>query len=360
MSAAGPAAAAAARSGDDAALLARVPLFANLRAAHLSALVAACQAVRVPGGEVLCTAGRPSPGLVVLRRGRALRAGAELGAGDWFDETDALDVRLAQHTVTAAEEVECLVLPARALHGALRADPELGVALVREISRHVVPSGDDAGQLLRYAEDLRETFREGERRQEALKLSVMGAVRALVALGESKDPRSAGHAARAARTARALARELGDDEEQVGHAAVGGLLHDLGNIALDPVVLSKPGPLSPEELAQVRSHPEIGARILEHIDFLRPVVPYVLHHHERFDGRGYPRGLSGRAIPREGRLMAAVEACETLRAVAGPRRSPPGPGALIAELRAEAGRQLDREMVVALCRLLEAGTLDDG
>jgi HD-GYP domain-containing protein (c-di-GMP phosphodiesterase class II) len=338
----------AARGGADAALLGRVPLLRDLRPPQLAMLAAAADVRRVERGRPVVTAGAPAPGLVVIRSGRALRAGLELGPGDWFDQIDAFDLRMASESAVALDDVECLVLPARAVHEAVRAEPELGIALLREAARQLVsPGEEDLEQLMQYAADLRESFRESERRQAALRRSIMGTVRALVALAESKDPASAGHAGRAARTARALARALGDDDEQVGHAALGGLLHDVGMIAVDASAVGAEGN------AQAQAHPELGARIIENIEFLRPVVPYVLCHHERYDGRGYPRGLAGRQIPREGRLMAAVELCEGLR----PRCMQPGidgRGRLIGELRLQAGRQLDREMVAALCRVLEA------
>jgi HD-GYP domain-containing protein (c-di-GMP phosphodiesterase class II) len=342
------------RDGADAALLGRVPLLRDLRPSQLVALAAAADVRRIERGRPLCTAGSPSPGLIAIRAGRVLRGGLELGPGDWFDELEAFDLRMATETAVALDDVECLVLPTRAVHEAVRADPDLGIALLRETTRHLVPPGEeDAEQLMRYASDLRESFREGERRQAALRQSIMGTVRALVALAESKDPSSAGHAARAARTARALARALGDDDERVGHAALGGLLHDVGMIAVDAAALTRERALSPHEQAQIQAHPELGARIMENIEFLRPVIPYVLFHHERYDGRGYPRGLTGREIPREGRLLAAVEVCESLRP-SFMQHGVDGRGRLIGELRNQAGRQLDREMVVALCRVLEA------
>jgi ribonuclease P protein subunit RPR2 len=315
---------------------------------------------RADAGQPLCTAGRPSPGLIVLQDGRAAGGGFDLRSGQWLGEWEALDVRMAGQTVTAVEPVGYLVLPARAVHDAVRADPELGVALLREASRQWAarPDGDDA-QMLRYATDLRESFREGERRQAALRQSVMGAVRALVTLAEAKHPRARGHAARAARTARELARALGWADDAVGHAALGGLLHDVGYVVVDAAAAASTSRPTDAEQAQLRAHPEVGARIIDNIDFLRPVVPFVLHHHERFDGRGYPRGLTGHSIPIEGRLLAAVELCETRRAS---RANPTGlvPSLLARELRNEARAQLDPEMALTLSHLVASGGLGDG
>jgi len=338
-------------------LLARVPLLQALRSAHLGALAAAAMPKQVAAGEPIVHAGRPAPGLVVLRRGRASGAGGlEFGPGDCLEEMAALGPRMAQDTVVAVEPTEYLVLPAREVHDAIRRDPELGIALLKDVATRA-PTGDDdlSEQLLRYAADVRDSFRESERRQEALRRSVLGAVRGLVHLAETKHPWSRGHASRAAHLARALATKLGWPEDDVNNAALGGLLHDVGYVVVESAVLRKEGPLDETEQRQVRSHPTIGARIIEHIDFLKPVVPFVLCHHERYDGHGYPQGLAGKAIPREGRLMAAVELYETLcMSQLGPAAEldPRQIGRL---LRAEIGTRLDRDIAGALAAMVESG-----
>lgn len=351
-----------AETGDAAALLARVPLFQNLRATHLTRLAAAATTRQVAAGEPIVQAGRPAPGLVVLRSGRATSGGGDLGAGDHAEEMAALDARTAEDSVVAIEPVECLVLPARAVHDAIREDPELGIALLRDASRYVSTSaGDDVSeQLLRYATDVRESFREGERRQEALRQSVLGAVRGLVDLAEAKHAWSRGHASRAARAARALAIKLGWSEDEIGHAALGGLLHDVGYVVVESSVLRKEGPLSEAEQRQIQLHPTIGARIIEHIDFLKPVVPFVLHHHERYDGHGYPNGMAGKAIPIGGRLMAAVELYETIcMSQVGPPAAI-NPRLIARLLRAEIGTQLDREIANTLAEMVESGWTPGG
>lgn len=341
---------------ETAGLLARVPLLQGLRTGHLAALAAAATVRRAASGEPLAQAGRPAPGLVVLVSGRAAGASGSLAAGDSFGELAALDVRMADDTVVATEPVEYVVLPARAVHDAVRHDPELGIALLREASRHTpaATTGEEMSeQLLRYAADVRESFREGERRQEALRRSVFGAIRGLVDLAEAKHPFTRGHAGRAAHAARALAQRLGMSEDDVGHAALGGLLHDVGYIVIDAALLRADAPLDKAALRQLQTHPTIGARIIEHIDFLRPVVPFVLHHHERCDGRGYPHGLAGKAIPLAGRLMAAVELYETLLSRQGD--APDGPLVVARALRAESGQQLDRDVAYALAEMVESG-----
>jgi putative nucleotidyltransferase with HDIG domain len=337
-------------------LLGHVPLLQALRSVHLDALAAIVTPKRVDAGEPIVRAGRPAPGLVVLRGGRASGGGLELGPGDCLEEMAALGPRVAQDTVVAVEPTEYFVLPAREVHDAVRRDPELGIALLKDVATRAPTGGDDLSeQLLRYAADVRDSFRESERRQEALRRSVLGAVRGLVHLAEAKHPWSRGHASRTAHLARALANKLGWPEDDVNNAALGGLLHDVGYVVVESAVLRKEGPLDEAEQRQIRSHPTIGARIIEHIDFLKPVVPFVLCHHERYDGHGYPRGLAGKAIPQEGRLMAAVELYETLcMSQVGPAVAP-DPRQLARLLRAEIGTQLDRDIASALAAMVESG-----
>jgi putative two-component system response regulator len=211
---------------------------------------------------------------------------------------------------------------------------------------------------LKYASDVRESFREGERRQEALRQSVLGAVRGLVDLSEAKHPWSRGHASRCARLARGLAIKLGWPEDDVNHAALGGLLHDVGFVVVEAAVLRKQDALAEAEQQQILQHPIVGARLIEHIDFLKPVVPFVLSHHERYDGHGYPHGLAGRSIPLPGRLMAAVELYETLRMSKVGQTAQPR---LIAQtLRGSIDSQLDRAIANALAEMVEEGDVPGG
>jgi len=348
---------------DTAALLAKAPLLQSLRAAHLAALAGVTVNRQAAAGEPLVQAGRPAPGLIVLRSGRAAGAVGPLGPGDCLEELAALDQRMAEDTVLATDPTEYVVLAARAVHDAIRQDPELGIALLRETSRYAPGANGGGGedmteQLLKYAADVRESFRESERRQEALRQSVFGAVRGLVDLAEAKHPWTRGHAGRAAHVARALAQRLGLSEEEVSHAALGGLLHDVGFVVIDAGVLRRDGPLDEAAIRQLQTHPAIGARIIDHIDFLKPVVPFVLHHHERFDGRGYPHGLSGKAIPLPGRLMAAVELYETLWS----RQAEAAGAALVVGrmLRAASDEHLDRDVANALADMVESGWTPGG
>ena len=109
-----------------------------------------------------------------------------------------------------------------------------------------------------------------------------------------------------------LALTLGWRGEQLDVLRLGGSLHDVGKIAVSVSVLRKRGPLNQEELGQIRRHPVTGARLVECFEDFEPALPYVLHHHERWDGSGYPHGLSGRAIPLEARLLGVVDAFDAM------------------------------------------------
>jgi HD-GYP domain-containing protein (c-di-GMP phosphodiesterase class II) len=210
---------------------------------------------------------------------------------------------------------------------------------------------------MKYADDLSRVFQEERRRRAELRETIMDTVKLLVQVGESKDPSLIGHGARIARYVHVIARRLGWNEEKVAEAVLAGLLHDVGNVAVDSSVLTKVGNLNDREWAQVQAHAEVGARLLGGIEFLKPLVPYVQHHHERFDGHGYPQGLRGRAIPAESRLIASAEAVELLLRPGRARIS-------VAEaqhaIRREAGRLLDPEMAATAIQALAAGDLTVG
>jgi HD-GYP domain-containing protein (c-di-GMP phosphodiesterase class II) len=129
---------------------------------------------------------------------------------------------------------------------------------------------------------------------------------------ESRDPYLRGHSARVTSLAEGLARRLGWRGERLDGLRLGGTLHDVGKIAVTASVLCKPGPLTEKELAQIRTHPLAGARLIEAVLDFRPALPYVLHHHERWDGTGYPHGLAAEEIPIEARLLGVADAFDAM------------------------------------------------
>jgi putative two-component system response regulator len=129
---------------------------------------------------------------------------------------------------------------------------------------------------------------------------------------ETRDPYTAGHLERVRRLALNLAFALNWNTEDIAILEFGAILHDIGKIVVPSQVLKKTGPLTDEEWILMRQHPEIGARMLEGVDHLKAAIPYVFNHHEWWNGSGYPMGLVGEKIPREGRLLAIVDAFDAM------------------------------------------------
>jgi putative nucleotidyltransferase with HDIG domain len=160
---------------------------------------------------------------------------------------------------------------------------------------------------------------------------------------EARDPYTRGHSARVTALAEEVARRLGWSVEQLTALRIGGPLHDIGKLAVSDDVLRKEGRLDPEELDQIREHPTIGARILLRMAALREAIPYVLYHHERWDGNGYPSGKSGEEIPVEARVLAVADAFDAMTSDRPYRRALSRTQAL-AEVERCAGTQFDPEI----------------
>ncbi len=130
---------------------------------------------------------------------------------------------------------------------------------------------------------------------------------------EARDPHTAGHCERLARYAVALGQALGVVEPMLKALGLGGFLHDLGKIAVPDRILLKPGPLDPPEREKIRVHPVVGADLVQGLRTLDAVRPIIHHHHERWDGSGYPDGLKGEAIPLGARILAVADVYNALR-----------------------------------------------
>jgi putative nucleotidyltransferase with HDIG domain len=157
---------------------------------------------------------------------------------------------------------------------------------------------------------------------------------------EARDPYTRGHSSRVTDLAEAVARQLGWSEERIASLRVGGPLHDIGKLAVSDEVLCKEGRLDDDELAQIREHPKIGAKLLLRVTALREAIPYVLYHHERWDGTGYPSGKAGEEIPVEARVLAIADAFDAMTSDR-PYRSALTREEALAEVERCAGTQFD-------------------
>src|SRR5213596_3058977 len=156
--------------------------------------------------------------------------------------------------------------------------------------------------------------RTAELQRERMKLERLSVatLEALVNALEAKDPYMRGHSARVADLSATVAHELGIPEEDVEHVRVAGRLHDIGKIGTRESVLNKQGALTPEEFEHVKQHVIIGSQILAPLAHLGDIIPAVRHHHERWDGTGYPDGLRGEEIPIGARIIGAAEVFDAL------------------------------------------------
>jgi HD-GYP domain-containing protein (c-di-GMP phosphodiesterase class II) len=178
------------------------------------------------------------------------------------------------------------------------------------------------------------------------------AARALVLAIDGQPSQSPGHAVRVAELTLRAAMHGSRSAMPAHDLLVGGLLHDLGKGHISPWIMRKPTPLTEEEWREVRAHPALGADAIAPLADLAGLSHLVRHHHERFDGRGYPDGLAGEMIPAEARLIAACDAYDAMTSVR-PYRAPLHPTAAREELRRAAGSQFDPDSVEALLQALE-------
>jgi putative nucleotidyltransferase with HDIG domain len=145
-----------------------------------------------------------------------------------------------------------------------------------------------------------------------LKELLFGIIRGLTTAIDAKDTYTSGHSERVARIAVRLGHELGMPAPKLSDLYLAGLLHDVGKIGIDDVVLKKCGPLTPDEHKKIQSHVEIGVTILKDLKMLHHILPSVRHHHESLDGNGYPDKLAGEQIPFEARILAVADAFDAM------------------------------------------------
>lgn len=173
---------------------------------------------------------------------------------------------------------------------------------------------------------------------------LMGVLHALTATIDAKDPYTSGHSHRVALISRRLAEECGFGPDKVQQVYLAGLLHDIGKIGVPEAILRKKGRLTPEEYDDMKRHPMLGANILGGIRQLDEVIVGILTHHERPDGKGYPRGLRGDQIPVEGRIIGIADGFDAMSSHRTYRSVLPL-GQVIKELRTNSGAQFDGELV---------------
>ncbi len=211
-------------------------------------------------------------------------------------------------------------------------------------------------QLIKYAEDLKKSFLNEQRQTEKLLQSQKSIVIILAKAIEKRDYYTAGHTDRVTEYAIKTGEQLNWPKERLAVLELAGHLHDVGKIGVPDAVLNKPGKLTAEEFEMMKAHPEIGEQIIRGNDFLESLLPYILYHHERYDGKGYPKGLAGEAIPIEGRLLAVSDAFDAMTS-SRPYRKGMDPEAAIGEIKRCSGTQFDPKIAEVFLEAWDAGAL---
>ena len=220
-------------------------------------------------------------------------------------------------------------------------EPALAL-LVRGASRTLRRQNDELrARTLRLAESNR-----------LLEESALEAVESLNATVDAKDPYTAGHSQRVQRIAVALGEELGLGPEQLDVLRFAGLFHDIGKIGVPDAILTKPARLTDEEFEVVKRHPEDGARIVGRLRSLQEIVPAILHHHERWDGAGYPHALRADEIPTEAGIVGLADAFDAMT-TDRPYSDARSLDAAIAEIVRNRGTQFAPAAVDAFLRVVE-------
>lgn len=178
----------------------------------------------------------------------------------------------------------------------------------------------------------------------------MGTLEALTSSIDAKDPYTCGHSRRVALLSSKLAEAIGQSPEQVERVRIAGLVHDVGKIGVPEAVLTKGGRLTDDEFNAIKMHPQIGHKILRDIALMQDLLPGVLHHHERWDAKGYPAGLSGKDIPLMARIIALADTFDAMSSNRAYRSAMPREKVL-AEVRRCAGMQFDPELVEPFANL---------
>jgi HD-GYP domain-containing protein (c-di-GMP phosphodiesterase class II) len=176
-----------------------------------------------------------------------------------------------------------------------------------------------------------------------LETGIVSTLASLSAAIEARDPYLRGHSSRVTAYAEALARRLGWAGQKLQELRLGGSLHDVGKMSVPQHILRKAGPLADVEAAALRRHPAEGVRLIAGIERFRPALPYVLFHHERWDGGGYPTGRAGREIPVEARILALADAFDAMISTRAYRPALPLDYAL-GEVDRGAGTQFDPDL----------------
>jgi putative nucleotidyltransferase with HDIG domain len=203
---------------------------------------------------------------------------------------------------------------------------------------------------------LNEKVVELDRKNEQLRQVFLRTIESLALSLEAKDKYTDGHSKRVAYYCEIIAIKLGLSFQEREDLKMAGLLHDIGKIGISEKVLNKPGILTQEEYRHIKEHPLLGAKILQPLEGIDSIINWIKHHHERYDGKGYPDGLKGEKISLGARIIACADAFDAMTTDRPYRKSLPANAAL-EEIEKAAGNQLDPIICQVFCQLNKEGKL---
>lgn len=333
--------------------LRRLEFFSGMPDEYLKLVARAAKARRYAKGEVIIQENTAADTFYIIRKGRVAimkrfedgeeMVLAEESDGGFFGEMALLDQGPRSATAKALAPTSLLEISRTDFKVLLDRAPLLAYAMMRVLSSRL----RGTGALL---------VSQLQRKNRELAQAYLDTVNAVVNTLEARDPYTRGHTERVTLIAKSIARQMGLAEEELFIIEIGALLHDVGKIGVTDAILRKPGPLSSEELLQIQEHPAKGKNILNNIAYLEKAIPCVLHHHERFDGNGYPEKLAGTDIPLPGRIISVADAFDAMTSDRPYRRGMQVRQAA-AELRRYAGRQFDPRVVSAFLTAWRNGEL---
>jgi HD-GYP domain-containing protein (c-di-GMP phosphodiesterase class II) len=262
--------------------------------------------------------------------------------GDFFGEMALLDERPRSASARALEPTTVLEISRGNFETFLHKAPLLAFRVMRELSGRL----RDTDALL---------IAHLQQRNRLLYRSHLDTITMVFQAIERRDAQTRGRTRRVTDIAKAIGKEMGLAEEELLILEISTLLHDLGMLALPEGLLEKPGPLAASEYETIKAHTERGREMIEGIPFLERAIPQVIHHHEKFDGSGYPAGLSGTSIPQASRIIAVVDAFEAMTRER-PYRERLSVDATLAEITRGSGAQFDPNVVKALLNLCKSGS----
>jgi HD-GYP domain-containing protein (c-di-GMP phosphodiesterase class II) len=331
------------RPKPSATVLRRMDFFAGISEEHLRLVAGVARPRRLRAGQVVILENSTADTFFIIRSGKVritkrLETGEELflaeeGEGGFFGEMALLDEGPRSATARAVEPTSLLEISRDDFKVLLDQAPLLAYAMMRVLSTRLRGTG-----ALMVA--------ELQRKNKELAKAYLDTINAVVNTLEARDPYTRGHTERVTRIAKAIAERMGLSDEDRFVIEIGALLHDVGKIGVTDAILRKPGPLDSEEYGQIQEHPAKGRHILSNIAYLEKMIPCVLHHHERYDGSGYPEHLAGSDIPLPGRIISVADAFDAMTSDRPYRRAMPWHRA-VAELRRGAGEQFDPKVVQA-------------